>query len=109
MRAVHGLEHKLVCCLVVRVDEARIGSKRVGDSHRAGIQHTIDLDLDNTRRLLALWESTTTDFMLVSGVGETSFVYGENMGDLLRRKLELTEAYRDREPAIDADILWRLP
>ncbi len=88
--------------LAATTEEAR-------DVHRAGIQRTIDLDLDNTRRLLALWESTATAFMLVSGVGETSFVFGENFGDLLRRKLELTEAYRDRDPAIDADILWRLP
>jgi len=46
--------------------------------------------------------------MLVSDVSETSFIYGENFGDLLRRKLELTEQYRDRAPRIDRDILWRL-
>ena len=79
------------------------------DGFRAGVQHTVDLDLENTRRLLGLWETAETEFMLVSGVGETSFVYGENVGDLLRRKLELTEAHRDHDPAIDRDILWRLP
>ena len=75
---------------------------------RADLDRTIDLDLANTRDLLDLWETAATETFLVSDVGETSFVYGENFGDLLRRKLALTERYRDRAPRIDRDILWRL-
>jgi len=41
-------------------------------------------------------------------VGETSFIYGENLGDLLRRKLELTAQYRHHAPRIDTNIMWRL-
>lgn len=77
--------------------------------HRESVQQTVTLDLDNTRRLLDLWETSGTEFMLVSDVGETSFIFGENFGDLLRRKLALTEGYRDRDPFIDPDIIWRLP
>ena len=69
----------------------------------------IDLDLENTDRLLTLWETTETEFMLVSDVGETSFIYGENLADQLRRKIELTEAYRHHAPRIDEHILWRMP
>ena len=69
----------------------------------------IDRDILNTRDLLDLWETSETEFMLVSEVGETSYIYGENFGDLLRRKIELTERYRDVEPFIDRDIIWRLP
>jgi hypothetical protein len=76
--------------------------------YSAYLQEMIDLDLDNTRNLLDLWENSETEFMLVSGVGETSFVYGENLGELLVRKIELTERYRDVEPRIDTDIIWRL-
>ena len=79
------------------------------ETHEAGIQATIDLDLENTRRLLELWETSDTETILVSDVGETSFIYGENIGDHLRRKLELTEQYRNHTPRIDPDILWRLP
>ncbi|MBE2187158.1 MAG: hypothetical protein IAE99_10345 [Rhodothermales bacterium] len=75
---------------------------------RADLDRMIDLDLENTRELLDLWETSKTEWMLVSDVSETSFIYGENFGDLLRRKLELTEQYRDRAPRIDRDILWRL-
>ena len=72
------------------------------------IQHMVDLDVENTRALLDLWEHSSTEFMLVSDVGETSFVYGENFGDHLRRKLLLTEQYRHHEPRIDPDIMWRI-
>ncbi|MCB0717962.1 MAG: hypothetical protein KDD65_05925 [Bacteroidetes bacterium] len=72
------------------------------------VQDMIDLDLENTRTLLNLWNTSETEFMLVSGVGETSFVYGENLGENLQRKIELTEKYRHCEPYIDKDILWRL-
>ena len=78
------------------------------ETQHAYIQQMIDLDLENTRALLDLWETSGTEFIVVSDVGETSFVYGENLGEHLRRKLDLTERYRDREPRIDADILWRL-
>jgi hypothetical protein len=76
--------------------------------HRAYVQRMIDLDLENTRALLDLWETSPTEVVVVSDVGETSFVYGENLGEHLRRKLDLTERYRDRDPRIDADIMWRL-
>ena len=76
--------------------------------HRAYVQEMIDLDLANTRALLELWETSETEFIVVSEVSETSFVYGENLGDHLRRKLDLTERYRDAEPHISTDILWRL-
>ena len=78
-------------------------------THIDGIQHTIDLDVANTERLIELWETSDTETLLVSDVGETAFLYGENIGDHLHRKLELTEQYRDRVPRIDPDILWRLP
>jgi len=77
--------------------------------HVAYVQDMIDRDLANTRDLLDLWENSETEFMLVSAVGETSFIYGENLGDLLRRKIELTQTYRHAEPSIDRDIIWRLP
>lgn len=75
---------------------------------RQYLDEMIRLDLENTRELLDLWENSPTEFMLVSDVGETSSIFGENFGDLLRRKIELTEQYADRPPRIDRDILWRL-
>jgi len=72
------------------------------------VQDAIDLELANTRRLLDLWENSSTEFMIVSDTGENGFVYGENFGKLLRKKLELTEKYRHHAPRIDRDIIWRI-
>ncbi len=71
------------------------------------LQAAIDLELANTRDLLALLESSKTEFMAVSGVSETTFFYGENLADHLRTKLRLTEKYRHHPPRIDRDIYWR--
>jgi hypothetical protein len=71
------------------------------------LQATIDLELANTRGLLELMETSTTEFMVVSAVGETTFFYGENLAEHLRTKLRLTEAYRHHPPRIDRDIYWR--
>ncbi|MGH7491630.1 MAG: hypothetical protein ACREOO_04475 [bacterium] len=65
-------------------------------------------DLRNTKDLLELWESSTVDFMVVSKTGETSFIYGENLGELLRYKIALVEKYRHVEPRIDMDIMWKV-
>ncbi|MEZ5277004.1 MAG: hypothetical protein R3F07_11540 [Opitutaceae bacterium] len=72
------------------------------------VQDAIDLELANTRRLLELWESGRTEFMIISDVGENGFVYGENFGELLRKKIALTEQYRHLPPRIDRDIIWRI-
>jgi len=72
------------------------------------VQDAIDLELANIHRLLELWENSSTEFMIVSDVGENGFVYGENFGTLLRRKIELTEKYRHHKPRIDPDVIWRL-
>ena len=68
----------------------------------------MDRDIQNTRDLLELWQSSRVNFMVVSKSGETSYIYGENLGDLLRRKIQLMEEYCHVEPRIDPDIMWRV-
>jgi hypothetical protein len=69
----------------------------------------VDNEMDNSRRLLELWTRGTCDFMPVSSVGESLHIYGENFGELLKKKLTLMEAHRDDEPRIDPDYMWRMP
>jgi hypothetical protein len=71
------------------------------------LQSAIDLELENTRGLIRLMESTTTEFMVVSGVAENTFLYGENLIEHLRTKIRLTEKYRHHHPRIDRGIFWR--
>ena len=65
-------------------------------------------DIQNTQDLLELWESSRVNFMVVSKSGETSYIYGDNLGDLLRRKIRLMEKYRHVEPRIDDTIMWKV-
>jgi hypothetical protein len=71
------------------------------------LQTAIDLEMENTRGLLDHFENSPTEFMVVSETGESTFIYGKNLGEHLRTKLRLMEKYRHRKPRIDRNILWR--
>ena len=66
-------------------------------------------EIENTHDLLELWETSSVHFMAVSSAGENTFMYGENLGDLLRRRIELMQGREDDEPYIDPDFMWRVP
>ncbi|MGH8020413.1 MAG: hypothetical protein ACREIA_19445 [Opitutaceae bacterium] len=76
--------------------------------HDESLQRTIDVEMENTRGLLELLESATTEFMALSDVGDSTFIYGENLPDLLRRKLSLMSEYRRHPPYIDRALIWRV-
>jgi hypothetical protein len=63
----------------------------------------------NAADLLQHVDSASTQWMLDSEVGETTFIYGRNFRDLLQRKIELMEGREDDEPYIDPDFMWRVP
>jgi hypothetical protein len=68
----------------------------------------IPLEIENARALLKLWNESETEFMAVSGVGETTFILGENFGENLERKVDLMERYGERPPRFDPDLMWRV-
>jgi hypothetical protein len=71
------------------------------------LQAAIDLELANVRGLIELLETTTSEVLVVSGVAENTFFYGENLVEHLKTKIRLTEKYRHHKPRIDRDIFWR--
>jgi hypothetical protein len=71
------------------------------------LQAAIDLELANIRGLIALLETTPSEVLVVSGVAENTFFYGENLVAHLKTKLRLTEKYRHAKPRIDKDVMWR--
>ena len=75
--------------------------------HATRLQSTIDLELTNIRDLIQLIETSPTEFMAVSSVGENTFFYGENLVTHLRTKVRLTEEFRHHPPRIDRAIYWR--
>jgi hypothetical protein len=66
-------------------------------------------EIENTKDLLHLWETSQTDWMIISGVGETTFIYYKNMGEHLKRKIQLMEGHQDDEPYVDPNFQWRVP
>lgn len=72
--------------------------------------HDLVLDeLENAKDLLNLWNSAASEFMMVSDVAETTFIYGENFGEKVQRKIELMQGRENDEPYIDPNFMWRVP
>ncbi len=66
-------------------------------------------EIKNTKELLHLWETSKTNWMMISEEGESTFLYGKNFGELLKRKIELMTGHENDEPYIDPDFQWRVP
>jgi hypothetical protein len=67
----------------------------------------VENELDNARRLLSLWRTSTVSFMPVSALGESLHMHTDNFGELLERKIALMERHKFDEPHIDPRYMWR--
>jgi hypothetical protein len=83
--------------------------KTVRDECRALLHDMVLDEVENTRQLLELWETTDKKWMYYSGVGETTFIYGDNLGEYLKRKIEIMQGHENDEPYIDPNFQWRVP
>ncbi len=73
------------------------------------VHDTVLDEKENTANLLHHVETAQTEWMLMSDVGETTFIYDRNFGDLLRQKIALMEGRENDEPYIDPNFMWRVP
>jgi hypothetical protein len=72
--------------------------------------HDMVLDeIQNTQNLLNLWKNSKVDFIPISTMGETMQIYGENLGELLQKKIELMTGHENDEPYIDPSFMWQMP
>ncbi len=87
-----------------------IGARSPGERERMlrEVRETIDDELKNAGELYELWSTTRTEFMPVAALGESWALYGENFGELLRKKIALMRQHRNDTPAIDPDFMWRV-
>ncbi len=93
------------CDCVYSYLEAKDDATRQTSMER--LQKAIDLELESTRGLIELLETTRSEVLVMSGVAETTFFYGENLVEHLRTKIRLTTQYRNHPPRIDRNIFWR--
>ncbi len=66
-------------------------------------------EIENTKELLKFWETSRTNWLILSGVGETTFIYYKNFGEHLKRKIELMQGHENDEPYVDPNFQWRVP
>jgi len=66
-------------------------------------------EIENTRALHRLWNNSNRDWMMISGAGESTFMYSENFGELLEQKIRLMTGRENDIPRIDPDFQWRVP
>jgi hypothetical protein len=76
---------------------------------REKLKDMVLADIQNTKDLLQLWETSKTNWIIISDVGETTFMYYKNLGELLKRKIEITTGHENDEPYVDPDFQWRVP
>lgn len=73
------------------------------------VREMVDDELQNARDLLQLWRSTEINFIPIHTFGETWHEYGDNLGELIEKKIALMEKHKGDLPYIDPDYMWRMP
>jgi hypothetical protein len=82
-------------------------NKSIRKARKSLVRDAVLDELENTKELLELWENSPVEFMIVSAVGETDFIYGDNFGELLKKRLKLMQGRENDEPYIDPDFMWK--
>ena len=72
------------------------------------LEKMMNSEIQNCLDLAALWKNSSIEWMIVSDKEETPFIYGENFPDLLLKKIKLMEQYRDNDPSIDPEYMFRV-
>ena len=70
------------------------------------IRDMMEKEIENTREVKILLDSNV-EFMSVTDKGETPLVYGDNLGELLDKRIELMIEHINDEPYIDPNYIER--
>ena len=87
----------------------RAGSPEEKAAYRDKTAAMVRHELDNTRALIDLSRSKGAEVIPLWSGGETLHIYGENIAELLERKIALMERHMNDEPRVDPNYMWRMP
>ena len=76
---------------------------------RALLKEMVLDEIENTKEMIRLWETSATNWLIISDVGETTFVYYKNLGELMKKKVALMQGHENDEPYVDPNFQWRVP
>ncbi len=79
------------------------------ERYRGMTRSMVESEIENANFLLTIWNEGGTEAIPISRSGETLHIYGENFGELLKKKIALMEHHKNDEPRIDPDYMWRMP
>ena len=110
---------RALCCLIETlrntaawVDSVHSFLDTVDKGERASslrrMEELMDREIQNSRELLDLWKESEVEWMIVAENGETPFLYGDNMPELLERRITLMERHRGDVPAVDPFYMFRV-
>lgn len=74
--------------------------------YRDMVRDLMAKEIENTERLKELWQSPVA-FMSLTDKGETPLMYGDNLGELLDRRIALMRQHMDDEPFIETTYMER--
>jgi hypothetical protein len=83
--------------------------EKVRRDSKALLRQMVLDEIENTKDLLHLWETSETNWMIISEIGETTLIYYKNFGELLKRKIELMAGHENDDPYVDPNFQWRVP
>jgi hypothetical protein len=70
------------------------------EKNREFLKDAMKKEIENSKQLLELLASGV-EFMAVTDMGETPLIHGNNLNDLLQKRITLMEAHMEDEPFID--------
>jgi hypothetical protein len=89
-----------------RNQESKAKSQQLKAKSLGIIAELIDLEIQNSKELIELLNSGI-EFMAMTDREETPLVYGDNLKEILKKRIELMEKHREDEPYIDFDYIER--
>jgi hypothetical protein len=97
--------------IAVWVDSAYgfMGASDIADKQRfkATMRDMMNMEIANTREVIGLFE-TGIAFIALTDQGETPLMYGVNLPELMKRRIELMEAHIGDDPYIDQNYIERM-
>ena len=81
-------------------------NKNLKNECRKNIREMVLDEIENAKDLLNLLETSEVEFMQISGDKQTTFIYDENIGQYIKKKIELMQGRENDEPSINNNIIW---
>jgi hypothetical protein len=71
------------------------------------VQTMIKEEIENAKEFIELFNSSKIEFMAVAKNGESPLIYGSNLPELVKKKIELMEKHINDDPYIDPDYMMK--